>query len=100
MELLVDAGNRFDPDSHFLFWKPDTPALIEPDGMPWRLDPGNDLILNIHLKPSGKPETLDAQVGLYFTRSAAEHCPCCCSWTATMRSTFARAIATSLLKTR
>ena len=67
MELLVDAGNRFDPDSHFLFWKPDTPALIEPAGMPWRLDPGNDLILNMHLKPSGKPETLDAEVGLYFT---------------------------------
>jgi Flp pilus assembly protein TadD len=67
MELLVDAGNRFEPDSHFLFWKPDTPALVEPAGMPWRLDPGNDLILNIHLKPSGKPETLDAEVGLYFT---------------------------------
>jgi len=67
MELILDAGNRFDPDSHFLFWKPDTPALIEPEGMPWRLDPGNDLILNMHLKPSGKPETLDAQVGLYFT---------------------------------
>jgi Flp pilus assembly protein TadD len=67
MELFVDSGNRFEPDSHFLFWKPDTPALIEPAGMPWRLDPGNDLILNIHLKPSGKPETLDAEVGLYFT---------------------------------
>ncbi|HLY40949.1 MAG TPA: tetratricopeptide repeat protein [Terracidiphilus sp.] len=67
MELLVDSGNRFDPDSHFLFWKPDTPAIVESPGMPWRLDPGNDLILNMHLKPSGKPETLDAQVGLYFT---------------------------------
>ncbi|MGO9337405.1 MAG: tetratricopeptide repeat protein [Terracidiphilus sp.] len=67
MELFVDSGNRFEPDSHFLFWKPDTPALIEPQGMPWRLDPGNDVILNIHLKPSGKPETLDAEIGLYFT---------------------------------
>jgi Flp pilus assembly protein TadD/mono/diheme cytochrome c family protein len=67
MELMVDAGNKFDPDSHFLFWKPDTPALVEPAGMPWRLDPGNDLILNMHLKPSGKAETLDAEVGLYFT---------------------------------
>jgi Flp pilus assembly protein TadD/mono/diheme cytochrome c family protein len=70
MELMVDAGNRFDPDSHFLFWKPDTPALVEPAGMPWRLDPGNDLILNMHLKPSGKSETLDAEVGLYFTPDA------------------------------
>ncbi len=68
MELLIDSGNRFDPDSHFLFWKPDSPALVEQAGMPWRLDPGNDLILNMHLKPSGKSETLDAEVGLYFTK--------------------------------
>ncbi|HEX4320286.1 MAG TPA: tetratricopeptide repeat protein [Acidobacteriaceae bacterium] len=67
MEILLDAGNTFDPDSHFLFWKPDTPALVEPDGMPWRLDPGNDLILNIHLKPSGKSEIIDSEIGLYFT---------------------------------
>jgi tetratricopeptide (TPR) repeat protein len=67
MELEVDAGNDFDPDSHFLFWKPDTPVLVEPEGMPWRLDPGNDLILNMHLKPSGKAETISAQIGLYFT---------------------------------
>ena len=67
MELEVDAGNSFDPDSHFLFWKPDTPVLAESAGMPWRIDPGNDLILNMHLKPSGKPETVAAQIGLYFT---------------------------------
>jgi len=67
MELELDGGNTFDPDSHFLFWKPDTPVLEEPRGMPWRLDPGNDLILNMHLKPSGKTETIDAQIGLYFT---------------------------------
>jgi mono/diheme cytochrome c family protein len=67
MELMVDSGNTFDPDSHFLFWKPDTPALVEPPGMPWRLDPGNDLILNMHLKPTGKPETVQARIGLYFT---------------------------------
>jgi Flp pilus assembly protein TadD len=75
MELLVDSGNRFDPDSHFLFWKPDTPVLVEPEGMPWRLDPGNDLILNIHLKPSGKPETLDAEIGLYFADHPATKQP-------------------------
>jgi Flp pilus assembly protein TadD len=67
MELTVDAGKTFDPDGHFLFWKPDTPALTEPPGMPWRLDPGNDLILNMHLKPSGKAETIQPQIGLYFT---------------------------------
>ncbi|MBV8672682.1 MAG: tetratricopeptide repeat protein [Acidobacteriaceae bacterium] len=75
MELMLDAGNTFDPDSHFLFWKPDTPALVEPDGMPWRLDPGNDLILNMHIKPSGKPETIAAQIGLYFTDAPPSNQP-------------------------
>jgi Flp pilus assembly protein TadD len=75
MDLLMDAGDRFDPDSHFLFWKPDTPALVEPDGMPWRLDPGNDLGINIHLKPSGKAEIVTAQVGLYFTKDPPVHQP-------------------------
>jgi Flp pilus assembly protein TadD/mono/diheme cytochrome c family protein len=67
MEITVPSGDSFDPDSHFLFWKPDTPALVEPAGMPWRLDAGNDLILNMHLKPTGKPEMVDATIGLYFT---------------------------------
>lgn len=75
MELEVDAGPTFDPDSHFLFWKPDTPVLTEVAGMPWRLDPGNDLILNMHLKPSGKPETMQAEIGLYFTDNPPEKHP-------------------------
>jgi len=67
MEITLDAGENFDPDSHFLFWKPDSAALVEPEGMPWRLDPGNDLVLNMHLKPTGKVETVQASIGLYFT---------------------------------
>ncbi len=69
MEITVDAGDSFDPDSHFLFWKPDSAALVEPEGMPWRLDPGNDLVLNMHLKPTGKEETVQASIALYFTDS-------------------------------
>ncbi|MGA8530689.1 MAG: tetratricopeptide repeat protein [Acidobacteriaceae bacterium] len=75
MELEVDAGNTFDPDSHFLFWKPDTPVLREAPSMPWRLDPGNDLILNMHLKPSGKPEIISARIGLYFAPEPATQHP-------------------------
>ncbi len=71
MDLQIDAGDTFDPDSHFLFWKPDSTALVEPPGMPWRLDPGNDLILNMHLKPTGKPEAVRARIGLYFTPQPA-----------------------------
>jgi Flp pilus assembly protein TadD/mono/diheme cytochrome c family protein len=74
MEITVPSGDSFDPDSHFLFWKPDSRALVEPESMPWRLDPGNDLILNMHLKPTGKPETVNATIGLYFAgKPATEH---------------------------
>jgi Flp pilus assembly protein TadD/mono/diheme cytochrome c family protein len=57
----------FDPEGHFLFWKPGSEPYVEPDGMAWELKPGTDLVLNMHMQPSGKPEILQASVGLYFT---------------------------------
>ncbi len=75
MDILVDSGEAFDPDSHFLFWKPDSTALVEPVGMPWRLDPGNDLILNMHLKPTGKVEQVRARIALYFSDKSATKLP-------------------------
>jgi Flp pilus assembly protein TadD len=35
--------------------------------MAWVATPGTDLVLNLHMQPSGKPETIKARVGLYFT---------------------------------
>jgi Flp pilus assembly protein TadD len=75
MELEIGSGDRFDPDSHFLFWKPDTPAVVEPPGMPWRIDPGNDLILNTHLKPTGRVETVQPRIGIYFTDTPPTRAP-------------------------
>jgi Flp pilus assembly protein TadD len=75
MDIRVDSGDSFDPDSHFLFWKPDSTALIEPEGMPWRLDAGDDLILNMHLKPTGRVESVRARIGLYFTDKPATERP-------------------------
>ena len=75
MDVVVDAGEGFDPDGHFLDWKPDSSALVEPSGMAWRLDPGNDLVLNMHLKPTGKVETIRAKIGLYFTLEAPTKLP-------------------------
>jgi Flp pilus assembly protein TadD len=71
MDVITEGSpNSFDPDSHFLFWKPGTVPEQEPEGMAWRLEPGTDLVLNLHLQPTGKPETLQASVGLYFTDRA------------------------------
>ncbi|HUA22268.1 MAG TPA: tetratricopeptide repeat protein [Bryobacteraceae bacterium] len=66
MDLEI-GRSPFDPDGNFLFWKPGSAPHIEPDGFAWRLDPGNDLVLNLHLQPTGKPEHVRPSLGLYFT---------------------------------
>ena len=35
--------------------------------MAWRIGPETDLIVNLHLQPTGKPEKIEAMIGLYFT---------------------------------
>jgi tetratricopeptide (TPR) repeat protein len=74
MELAMESEG-FDPDSHFLFWKPGSAPYEEPRDMAWRLDPGNDLVLNMHFRPSGKPERVQPRVGLHFTEQAPARLP-------------------------
>jgi tetratricopeptide (TPR) repeat protein len=66
MDVIFEEES-FEPDGHFLSWKPGSSPVVEPDGMAWRADPGMDLILNVHLKPTGKEETVAPVIGLYFT---------------------------------
>lgn len=74
MEMTI-ASEVFDPDSHFLFWKPGTVPYVEPEGMALRMDRGADLVLNTHLQPSGKPETIQPSLGIYFTAQPATKHP-------------------------
>lgn len=74
MELNLES-DTFDPEGYFLFWKPGSAPYVEPDGFALRLDPGNDLVLNVHMQPSGKPEEIQPSVGLYFTDKPATRFP-------------------------
>ena len=74
MELQIESES-FDPDGHFLFWKPGSPPIVEPPGLALRLDPGNDLVLNTHLQPSGKAESIQPSIGIYFTNQPATKFP-------------------------
>ena len=74
MELALERS-VFDLDGHFLFWKPGSIPYSEPDGFSWALNPGNNLVLNAHIQPSGKEEMLQPSVGLYFTNKPPAHFP-------------------------
>jgi Tfp pilus assembly protein PilF len=74
MEIKLES-ETFDPDSHFLFWKPGSVPYVEPKEMALRLDKGTDLVLNVHMQPSGKPETIQPSIGIYFTDQPATKFP-------------------------
>jgi len=75
MDPVIERSIFEPDDGHFLYWKPGTIPYSEGDGLAWRLDPGNDLVLNAHLQPSGKPEQLRPQIGLYFTDKPRQFYP-------------------------
>ena len=55
------------PDGHFLGWTPGQVAPLLPKALAWRLEPHTDLVVELHMQPSGKPETVSPSVGLYFS---------------------------------
>jgi Flp pilus assembly protein TadD/mono/diheme cytochrome c family protein len=74
---MNEAPVTFHPDydSYFLFWKPGETAWVQPAGMAWRADPGTDLLLNVHMRTTGKPELVQPSIGLYFTPDAPTKFP-------------------------
>ncbi len=62
---LLARTARF-PDGHFLGWTPGQVAPLLPQGQAWRLAPGSDLVLQVHMRPSGRAEEVNPEVGFYF----------------------------------
>jgi len=73
MDPVIER-TAFDPDDgHFLFWKPG--AVPREEAFSWQLDPGNNLVLNVHMQPGGRSETIQPMVGLYFTDQKPQKFP-------------------------
>lgn len=69
------AHSAMYPDGHFLGWTPGQVAPLLPKGLAWRLEPGTDLVVEIHMQPSGKPETVQPSIGLFFGTDPPESIP-------------------------
>ena len=65
-------GARF-PDGHFLGWAPGKGP--EREAYQWPIEAGTDFIVQMHLKPTGRPETVRASIGLYLTDEAPRRTP-------------------------
>jgi hypothetical protein len=64
---VMAMGGAVPPDGHFLGWTPGKTARRAPKGEAWRLRPGDDLVLQLHLVPTGKEERVQPEIGLWFT---------------------------------
>ena len=63
------------PDGHFLGWTPGQVAPLLPNDLSWRLENNTDLVVELHMQPSGKPEQVSPSIGLYFGDTAPTRTP-------------------------
>ena len=63
------------PDGHFLGWTPGQAAPLLPKGLAWTLQPGSDLVVELHMQPSGKPELVQPSIGFFFGNDPPERTP-------------------------
>ena len=55
------------PPGYMLGWTPGQHPRPSPEGMAWRLEPDSDLVVQLHMQPTGKPETVQVSMGFFFT---------------------------------
>jgi len=63
------------PDGHFLGWTPGQVPPLLPKGLAWQLNPGTDLVVELHMQPSGKPEEVQATIGFFFGPDPPDRIP-------------------------
>lgn len=63
------------PPGYFLGWTPGQVRPLAPDSMAWRLDPGADMLLELHLTPSGQTEIVQSRIGFFFSDTAPTRAP-------------------------
>jgi len=55
------------PPGHLLSWAPGRQPRRNPPELTWLLEAGNDLVLQIHMQRTGKRESIQPDIGFYFT---------------------------------
>ena len=69
------SSNAVNPSGHFIGWTPGRTRLPPLDGMPWRLEPGTDLVVQLHFRTSGVEEEVTAEVEFHFADQPATRDP-------------------------
>ncbi len=71
---MISPGSH-SPNGFFVGWAPGKSVFQAAPGMAWQLEPGTDLILHLHLRPSGRVEEVGAEIGFYQANRPPERRP-------------------------
>ena len=63
------------PAGQLLGWQPGKAPFFCAPGLSWLLRTNTDLVLQLHMHPSGKPEVVQPAIGFYFTDQAPTNAP-------------------------
>jgi len=63
------------PDGFFVSWQPGKVPSRTPEGLAWILPKNSDILLQVHMRPSGKPELVQPSVAFYFTDQPPTNTP-------------------------
>jgi Flp pilus assembly protein TadD len=63
----VMAPDVRNPEGHFVGWAPGRGPIVSPAGMPWRLDAGVDLVVEMHMVPGAEATAVQPSVAFFFT---------------------------------
>ena len=63
----MNLGEAINPNGHILGWTPGQVPYEAHPGTAFELTPGTDLVLQLHMQPSGKVESVSPRIGLHFT---------------------------------
>src|SRR5262249_34480894 len=48
-------------------WTPGKAPFMDPPDRAWALDKGSDLVVQLHMLPTGEPEVVQPSIGLFFS---------------------------------
>lgn len=74
-DTMVQPPSAFIPYGFFLAWTPGRVPALAPEGLSWRLKPGTDLVLQLHIRPVDEPRELRSRIGFYFTDRPPDRIP-------------------------
>jgi Flp pilus assembly protein TadD len=63
------------PGGHFLGWTPGREPRPFGEGMAWEIEDGTDLVLQLHLLPTGREESIRPAIGLHWSAEPPRRLP-------------------------